>query len=178
MPIDFDACALSNLLYWIYANNLPPNQHDADSLTYLRAIVQSGRYRSDPFRCAPHYARQSLIIYHLTRLIAAFAPPELDAIRPVLIADVRRLLTTVTNRVEQIILATSLLRLGEQAPAVNLAIIESDFSGFHFFVAGMLTAYEHPLLRRWADKPITQMRWQCEGHSWALVAEYLTWTNK
>jgi len=174
MPIDFDACALSNLFYWVYKNDLPHNSHDADSLTYLRDIVLSGRYRTEPFRCAPHYARTSLIIYHLTRLIAAFAPPELDAIRPVLITDARQLLTTATNRIEQLILATSLLRLGEQVSAIDLTAIESDFNGFHFFVAGMLTAYEHPLLRRWADKPITQMRWQCNAHCWALVAEYLT----
>ena len=44
---------------------------------------------------------------------------------------------------------------------------------FHFFIAGLLTAYEQPLLRRFADRPLVQMRWQCEAHSWALVAEYL-----
>lgn len=178
MPIDFDACALSNLLYWIYENDLSHNPHDADSLTYLRDVVQSGRYRAEPFWCAPHYARTSLIIYHLTRLIAVFTPPELAVIRPILIADARQLLTTATNRIEQLILATSLLRLGEHPPAVELTAIESDFSGFHFFVAGMLTAYEHPRLRQWADRPITQMRWQCNAHGWALVAEYLTLANK
>ncbi len=178
MPIDFDACALSNLLYWVYENDLPHNAHDADSLTYLRDVVQSGRYRAEPFRCAPHYARTSLIIYHLARLIAAFNPPELAAIRPLLIADARQVFNTATNRIEQLVLATSLLRLGERPPAVELTDIETDFSGFHFFVAGMLTAYEQPLLRQWADKPITQMRWQCDAHGWALVAEYLTSTNK
>ena len=178
MPIDFDACALSNLLYWIYANALPHNHHDADSLTYLRDIVLSGRYRTAPFRCAPHYARASLIIYHLTRLTAAFAPPELDATRSVLLADARRLLATATNRIEQVVLATSLLRLGEQPSSVDLVNIEHDFGAFHFFVAGMLTAYEQPLLRRWADKPITQMRWQCDAHCWALVADYLGLVGK
>ena len=173
MPIDFDACALSNLLYWVYANELPLNQHDTNSLTYLRDIVQSGRYWTEPFRCAPHYARTALIIYHLARLIATFAPSELDAIRPVLLTDARRLLNTATNRIEQLMLATSLLQLGERPLAIELTNIESDFSGFHFFVAGMLTAYEQPWLRRWADRPITQMRWQCNAHCWALVAEYI-----
>ena len=174
MGIDFDACALSNMLYCLYQYNLPFDQHGADSLAYLRAVVASGRYASEPFRCAPHYARTSLIIYHLARLIAAFDPPELASIRPRLIADARQLLTRATNRIEQIILSTSLLRLGELPPLVDLTNIEQDFIQFHFFIAGLLTAYEQPWLHRWADRPITQMRWQCEAHCWALVAEYMT----
>ena len=174
MSIDFDACALSNMLYCLYEYGLSPDQHSTDSLTYLRAVVESGRYVSEPFRCAPHYARTSLIIYHLTRLIGTFAPPELAPIRPRLIADARQLLTKTTNRLEQIMLSTSLLRLGELSPSVDLTNVEQDFSKFHFFIAGLLTAYEQPVLRRFADRPLTQMRWQCEAHCWALVAEYAT----
>ena len=173
MGIDFDACALSNVLYCLYEYEVPLDEHGTDSLTYLRAVVESGRYVSDPFRCAPHYARTSLIIYHLARLVAAFNPPELALIRPRLIADARHLLTQTTKRLEQLILSTSLLRLGERPPVIEVASIEQDFSGFHFFIAGLLTAYEQPFIRRWADRPITQMRWQCEAHCWALVAEYM-----
>lgn len=174
MGIDFDACALSNVLYCLYKHKLPFDQHGVDSLTYLRAVVESGRYGSEPFRCAPHYARTSLIIYHLARLMAAFDPSELVSIRPRLIADARQLLTQTTNRLEQIVLATSLLRLGERPSPVDLNNIEQDFNGFHFFIAGLLTAYEQPWLRRWANRSITQMCWQCEAHGWALVAEYVT----
>lgn len=173
MGIDFDACALSNLLYCIYQYGLPLNQHDNDSLAYLRSIVESGQYRNQPFRCAPHYARTSLIIYHLARLIAAFDPPALNSIRSRLLNDAQELFVKATNRVEQLILATSLIRLGAVAPAVDLASIEHDFDTFHFFIAGLLTAYEHPMLRQFAGKSIVQMRWQCEAHSWALVAEYM-----
>ena len=174
MGIDFDACALSNLLYCLYQYDLPLDQHGTDSLTYLRAVVESGRYVSEPFRCAPHYARTSLIIYHLSRLVAAFNPSELASIHPRLIADARHLLSQTINRLERIVLSTSLLRLGERPPVIEVADIEHDFSTFHFFIAGLLTAYEQPFLRRWADRPITQMRWKCEAHCWALIAEYLT----
>lgn len=174
MGIDFDACAMSNMLYCLYQYGLSLDEHGTDSLTYLRAVVESGRYVSEPFRCAPHYARTSLIIYHLSRLIAAFNPPELASIHPRLVADAYQLLSQTTNRLERIVLSTSLVRLGEHPPAVEVANIKQDFSTFHFFIAGLLTAYEQPFLRRWADRPITQMRWQCEAHCWALVAEYLT----
>ncbi len=174
MGVDFDACALSNSLFCIYQYNLPLNQHDTDSLIYLRSVVESGRYISEPFRCAPHYARTSLIIYHLARLLAAFPIPELESIRPRLIADAHRELTIAGNRVEQLILATALLRLGEPVPEINIDGVEHDFDTFHFFIAGLLTAYEQPWLRRFADRPLMQMRWQCEAHCWALVAEYLS----
>ncbi|AUD07503.1 hypothetical protein [Spirosoma pollinicola] len=173
MGVDFDACALSNTLYCIYQFDLPRNSHDTDSLTYLRSVVESGRYVSEPFRCAPHYARTSLIIYHLARLMSAFTITELEPIRPRLIADARQQLVNATNRVEKLILATSLGRLDESVPPINLDGIEQDFDTFHFFIAGLLTAYEQPLLRRFADRPLMQMRWQCEAHCWALVAEYV-----
>ena len=171
--VDFDACALSNLLYCIYHYNLPRDKHDIDSLMYLRSIIESGRYVSDPFRCAPHYARTSLIIYHLARLLAAFDIPVLESIRPQLIADGHRQLATTNNCVERLILATSLKRLGASAPPQRVDGIEEAVKTFHFFIAGMLTAYEQPWLRRFAHYPIVQMRWQCEAHSWGLVAEYL-----
>ncbi|UFH56423.1 hypothetical protein [Spirosoma sp. KNUC1025] len=174
MGVDFDACALSNMLYCIFQYDLPRNQHDTDSLIYLRSVVESGRYVTEPFRCAPHYARTSLFIYHLARLLAAFDIPELTAIRPQLRDDAYRELTKTNNRIEQIIMATSLMRLGETAPTISLDGIEQDISRFHFFIAGLLTAYEQPLLRRFADRSIVQMRWQCEAHSWALVAEHVS----
>jgi hypothetical protein len=176
MPIDFDACALSNLLYCVYEYDLPRDQHDADSLTYLRDVIRSGRYRSDPFGCAPHYARPSLIAYHVSRLMHAFTIPELEPVRSQLIADARQLLGQATNRLEQIMLATTLLRLGERPPVIDTRNIDVDFAGFNFFIAGLLTAYETPWLRRWAHRPITQMRWHCEAHCWVLVMEYLAVT--
>ncbi|WP_338868171.1 hypothetical protein WBJ53_16825 [Spirosoma sp. SC4-14] len=172
MGVDFDACALSNILYCIFTYNLPHNQHDTDSLFYLRSIVESGQYRREPFRCAPHYARPSLIVYHLARLMSRFQIEALEPIKAILLADARDLIATISNRVEQILLATALGWLGAPMPAIDIDNIEQDFSTFHFFIAGLLTAYEHPVLRQFADKPLVHMRWQCEAHCWALVAEY------
>lgn len=172
MPIDFDACALSNMLFLIFRHKLPQNQHDADSLTLLADIVKSGRYVSQPFRCAPHYARTSLILYHIARLLAAFEPPELVAVKPQLLADAQAQLLLTTHPMDRVILSTTLLRLGQKPPRIDLTSIEQSFPTFHFFIAGMLTAYEHPLLNQLATTPFVQMRWTCDAHCWALIAEY------
>jgi hypothetical protein len=172
MPVDFDVCALSNLLYCIFRYQLPLNLHDNDSLALLRGVVESGQYLQEPFRCAPHYARTSLIIYHLARLMADFGPAALEPIRAQLVADAEAELNRATNRIEKILLATSLLRLGQTPPAIDLSCIETDFNRFHFFIAGLLTAYEQPILRKLATQPFVQLRWQCVAHCWSLVAEY------
>lgn len=172
MPIELDACVLSNVLYCIYQYDLPRNRHDADSLIFLRSIVETDRYRTDPFRCAHNYARTSLIIYHLARLMSAFDPPELQPIREKLVFDARYELARVPNRMDKLLLAIALLRLGHTQPAIDLTGIETDFADFHFFIAGMLSAYPQPWLYRHAHRPFWHIRWQCEAHNWALVLEY------
>jgi len=173
MPIDFDACALSNMLYLIFRHDLPRNKHDTDSLTLLADMVRSGRYVSDPFRCAPHYARTALILYHIARLLSAFRTPELVAVWPQLLTDARAQLALATHPMNRVLLSTTLLRLGETPPKLDLKGIEQSFEAFHFFIAGMLTAYENPVLNRLATSSFVQMRWSCEAHCRALVAEYL-----
>ncbi|MCY7356928.1 MAG: hypothetical protein LH609_05560, partial [Rudanella sp.] len=117
--------------------------------------------------------RTSLILYHIVRLLAAFQPLELVAVQPQLLTDARAQLALATHPMNRVILSTTLLRLGDQPPPLDLTNIEASFSTFHFFIAGMLTAYEHPWLNRLASWPFVQMRWSCEAHCRALVAEYL-----
>ncbi len=74
---------------------------------------------------------------------------------------------------DRIILSTSILRLGERPAYIDTADWGADqFKGFHFFIAGLLTAYENPLLYRLAVSPLFHMYWTCEAHCHALLAEY------
>lgn len=179
MYIEFDACVLSNLLYCIFLYELPLNQHDQDSLTYIRSAIETDRYRTDPFRCAHQYPRTPLIIYHVTRLIVKFNPPELVTVIPKLITDSQELLKNSEHIMDKVILATSLMRLGQSTERLALEQLEAkDFRGFYFFIAGLLTAYENKLLYKLAKLPIWHMRWECEAHNWALLAEYETLRQK
>lgn len=195
MYIEFDACVLSNILYCIYEYQLPLNQHDTDSLKYIRSVIETGRYLIEPFRCAHQYPRTVPIIYHVARLMGAFTIPELEPIREKLIADTQHLLQKQQHPLDEIVLKTSLMRLGINvksekwkveskegkyanyglsfADYAALAYRSADFKDFYFFIAGLLTAYENPLLYRLAISPVTQMRWECEAHCWTLVVEYL-----
>jgi hypothetical protein len=44
-------------------------------------------------------------------------------------------------------------------------------AGEAFFIAGLLTAYENPLLYKLASSPLFHIQWTCEAHSLALLAE-------
>ncbi len=177
MYIEFDACVLANMLYCIYEYQLPLNQHDSDSLQYIRSVIETDRYLTEPFRCAHQYPRTVPVIYHVARLMGAFRIPELEPIREKLIADTQQLLKRPQHPLDAIVLKTSLIRLGvktEIDPLTSRDIKQwpVDFEGFYFFIAGLLTAYENPLLYRMAISPLFQMRWECEAHCWTLLAEY------
>ncbi|MEZ4900737.1 MAG: hypothetical protein R2822_02750 [Spirosomataceae bacterium] len=182
MYIEFDACVLSNLLYCVYHYQLPLNQHDYDSLTYIRSVIETDRYLTEPFRCAHQYPRTVLIIYHVARLMGAFHIPELDSIKDKIINDIYELLQYPQQPLDEILLKTSLLRLGEKGHDVRQLTFEiGDWlkaedpktNKFYFFIAGLLTAYENPALYHLAKSPLFHIQWKCEAHSWVLVAEYL-----
>ncbi|MEZ0538737.1 hypothetical protein [Fibrella arboris] len=174
MPIEFDACAIANMLYVVYEYALPIDAHAQDSLTFLHDIILTDRYRTDAFRCAHNYARPPLIQYHLARLIGVFNPVRLQSVRDKLVADLHADFRTTTNRPDQLLLAIALMRLGEQPLAnVPLAGIEADFASFSFFIAGMLSAYTQPWLYRWASRSFWHIRWQCDDHNRVLLLEYL-----
>ncbi|MEZ0607174.1 hypothetical protein ACAW74_01605 [Fibrella sp. WM1] len=173
MPIEFDACALANMLYCVYENRLPIDEYAIDSLTILADMVSSDRYRTAPFHCAHNYATTPLISYHIARLMAAHNPPLLQSVRSKLIQDMQALATQPLNPMERVLLDTSLLRLGQQPPPLDLTGIPSAFGSFSFFIAGMLSAYEQPLLRRLALNPFWHIRWQCDDHCRVLLIEYL-----
>ena len=173
MYVEFDACVLSNILYCIFHYKLPLNQHDAHSLLYIRSVIETDRYRVEPFRCAHQYPSTVLIIYHAARLMAAFDPPALWPVKAKLIRDAKALLYSETRSMNKVLLATSLLRLQQYTPRIAVEkFTEADFKGFHFFIAGLLTAYESPELYHLAAHKIFHINWTCEAHGWTLLLEY------
>lgn len=175
MYIEFDVCVLCNLLYFIFKNNLPLNVHDQDSLSYIRSVIETGRYLNVPFRCAHQYPRTPLIIYHVSRFIAAFDPDALKPVREKLIMDTRHLLSKTDSPMDRVLLSTSLIRLGEKTARIAVEhYTRDDFGGFYFFIAGLLTAYENKILYSISSHPIFHMHWLCEAHNWTLLAEYET----
>jgi hypothetical protein len=103
----------------------------------------------------------------------------LSGIKQKLIDDTMRLLDTTNNKMDKVLLATALMRLGigtARIPVENYG--SADFKGFYFFIAGLLTAYENPILYRLSVIPLFHMHWVCEAHCWVLLFEYETLWNQ
>jgi hypothetical protein len=179
MPVEFDASVLCNLLFCIYQYELPLNEHDYDSLEFIRSVVETGRYRREPFRCSHSYPRTALILYHIAGLMAAFHPEPLASIRAQLVLDAYQLLEADLPVMDRLIISTSLLQLGEKPPRIDVsAIPEKEIRNYSFFIAGMLTASQNPLLNRMAQSRLVRMDWTCEAHSLALIVEYVLYSGQ
>ncbi len=175
MYIEFDVSVLCNLMYCILKYQLPLNEHDEDSLAYISSVIKSDRYRSVPFRCAHQYPRTELIIYHVSRLLAAFNPEALSDIRAKLIEDTLEILQKTEKKMDRVILSISLMRLGIKPNRIPVeSFTKADFKGFYFFIAGLLTAYENPILYKFSNSGLFHMHWVCEAHCWLLLFEYET----
>jgi hypothetical protein len=178
MYIEFDVSVLCNMLYCIFKYELPINKHDEASLQYIRSVIETGRYLTVPFRCAHQYPRTALIIYHVSRFMAAFDPELLSDVKEKLIQDTIGLLEKTESKMDRVILSISLMRFGVKSIRIPVeSFTKDDFKGFYFFIAGLLTAYENPLLYRLSNSPFVHMHWICEAHCWVLLFEYETLWN-
>lgn len=190
MAIEFDACALCNLMYLFEQYQLPHNDYDIDTYQYLAGIIKRKEFISHPFRVSHNYATAPLVIYHLARLLGDFANTPLESYRKDLIEFALLLYQIEKVGINKILLQTSLLKLSsvddfgyeneiedylKADTILNLVIPDPDFC---YFLGPLLSSYESPILQFFAPMKITQMDWKCEVHEWVLVLENLIERSK
>lgn len=190
MAIEFDACALCNLMYMFEKYQLLHNAYDIDTYRYLGEIIKRKEFISHPFRVSHNYATAPLIVYHLSRLLGEFTNTPLEAYRKDLIELGLLLIEIEKVAMNKVLLQTSLLKLSRvndfgykneikdclKADSIlNLPIPDPNFC---YFLGPLLSSYENPILQFFAPMKITQMDWKCEAHEWVLVLENLMERNK
>ncbi len=173
MPIDFDVCALSNLLLFVFGHDLPLNNHDRDAIAFIAAVVDNGDHLSHPFDVAPWYGNATVILYHIARLMASYDIPALKARRDRLVRDIHTLAARTTDFMEQILLSTSLMRLEEAPlPLRYPTDLISECHRFHFFTVSLITAIDSPITWWLARHPLFHIRYRCLAASLAWVLEH------
>jgi hypothetical protein len=176
MYIEFDACALSNMIYCQLYFGLELDEHGQDSIKYIQQTILSNQYIEQPFRVAHQYARTPLIMYHVMRLMNKFHLPELEICREKLEKDILYYLQKEDLGFwDRILLEIALGRMDkknvvEVKPTVEL--LNDVDTNYPFFIAGFLTAYENPILYKLSSSPIFHIQWTCEAHSLALLVEW------
>lgn len=168
MFIEFDVCVLCNILYFVFWNNLGLNQHDRDSIFFIRSVIEKKQYLEKPFYASHSYPSSSVILYHVARLLEKFDIPELSEIKPQIISDLKMLFEKEKNEMNKIILSTSLARLTRKYRDEIQIPPDRKFSFFH---AGLLTAFENRITYWLAGNSLFHIKYKCEAHRLALLLE-------
>ena len=180
MYIEFDACALSNMIYCQLSYGLELDEYGQDSVTYIQQTILSNQYIEQPFRVAHQYAHTPLIMYHVMRLMNKFHIPALEICRDKLERNILHFLGKEDlNFMDKVLLEISLKRPftvnNNSVEAQTFNAINTDSP---FFIAGLLTAYENPILYKLSSSKLFHINWNCEAHSLALLAEWMVATSK
>jgi hypothetical protein len=173
MPKEQDVCTILNLFYLICHHNLPLSKTDMDSFSFL--IEKIDLITSTPFEIARHYASPALILYHYARFMGRFSSP-LDTSKSRIIEIIYNVLATESVFMNRLILETSLLKLGEKRPPLDME--DLTFKNFYTFIGAPLAPFSGKIVRKLSGLKATQMFWDSEIHNKALVAEYLVYAQK
>ena len=182
MRVDFDMAVHCNVLYFLLEKKLPFNKNDSATLQIVTGMVANREYMTDPKFVAPYYITSPIILYHLTRLMGKFKIPVLEGYHEQLVADINLLLAKSNNIMDDIILSTSLLRLGK--PAALLAINSfkdfntSNQNNFVFYQARAASQLSNPFKRMLLNFNMLNYHFFCPAYNKVLLLEYLVENSK
>ncbi len=172
MYIEFDVCALSNLMRLIlrhFSNEL--NAYDKDTLHFITEVIVNDEHIKLPFLSAPNYPTTELILYHVGRLIPVLPEPYKKKILTKTLNDLKRLVSN-SKGMNRILLENSLLRLKCKVEPVRSDPKEiSSDKDFFFFHAGMITAFENSFAQKLADNGLFHLRYTSKALNGALLLE-------
>jgi hypothetical protein len=173
MPIEFDICVQSNILFFIYKNQLPLTVQDQETLALLHAQIVSGDYLKDSYYLSPSYKKKAIVLYHLARLLENNQIPLLDDCREILKKDIEITLKKTTDFMDKIILSTSFLRMNGNPPPLNMQdVTNKELDNYVFFRANLFSSYARPSLKFITKSSCFDRNFYCKAYCLALLLEY------
>ncbi len=148
MPKDVDLSVLTNVLLMHTKAKIPFNATDTASLDLIVDLVKANKHLTDPTYVSQHYANSATILYHVARLAYYSDYPALLALKPVLLEQALALSKQARFPLEQLLLNTSILRLGgkiEFPIDVNEASLKVN--NYPYFIANIASVLNNPFKR-------------------------------
>ena len=177
-PIVFDVCVLSNVLGFVQLYNLPWNKADSASLQLIVATIHNEDHLQNGLLIAPYYAKPSIILYHVARLMSIKKINELEVLKPKLLKDAEEAFQSSNNLLEKMILCSAIMKWGYKPPALSIpANIDIDTAieqnKLPFFIGNMPSYFPN-----FYKKILLKMKWGlyyhfCPAYNDALFLEYL-----
>ena len=161
---------------------LPLVKQDSATIFLLRQMLAAREYIKSPVFISPYYVRSPVLLYHVTRLMGKFSIPELEVFKPQLVKDINQQISSCNNVMDGIILRTSLLRLGADAPDLPRFTIhefeESNQKNFVFFQARAAFSYPAFLKQVFLHWSYIYYYFYCPAYYKILWLEYLVEKEK
>jgi hypothetical protein len=183
MPVDFDICVLANVLYFVQSYNLTWTHADSASLELIERVIADKKHLSSPGYVSPHYSKLPNILYHISRLMSAKPIPSLEKHRVQLIEETQQALGKADTFMDEVILGTTLMRLGIDPPpskprrADSLEeLVEDD--RFSFFIANMASMLPNPLKGWMGGTGVGKFYYHSPAYNNVLLLENLVWRQK
>ena len=148
MPKDVDLSVLTNVVLMHTMAKIPLNATDSASLDLIVDLVHAKKHLTDPKYVSQHYAHSATIIYHIARLMYYSNYPSLLALKPILLDQALALTKQAQFPLEQLLLNTSILRLGGKID-LPLSVNEASLTAnnFPYFVANIASVLNNPFKR-------------------------------
>lgn len=183
MPVDFDISVLSNVLYFVQLYNLEWTAADSASLYLIEDMIKTNKHVQFANYVSPHYATLPNILYHVSRLMSLKPIPSLEQLKPQLIEDTKKALTSATTFMDKILLSTSLLRWGVEPPEIIIDESKSlinliEDEQFYFFIASMASMLPDPWKKRITNMGVGTFYYYCPAYNNLLLLENLIWQKR
>lgn len=174
MYYEFDVCVLCNILCCFRHYNLPKDLYYYEAVQLIEITLENQYHLKYPYETSHHYANTTMILYHLSKLCEYDEEFRLKWSKKIR-NDLLKVLPYKKYSIGKVILANSLMKLGYNAPNIQL---EGCTSEFPYFIIGFLTPYENILARTLAKNKWSWLVYNCEAYSLALKLEYLKLKNQ
>ena len=173
MPIEFDICVQTNILYFVYENKLKLNENDSATIAVIKSMIMSGKYLRNSNFVSPSYKKPSVVLYHLARLLGKFQIQGLEDCRAIIKFDIEKELKKKNSFMEQVILSSSMIRLGgNPKPVIYPPTIDTELQKFVFFDADLFSPYARPSFKFISQSNIFISPFHCKAYSLTLLLEY------
>ena len=184
MPTDFDIGLFANVLFFVQKYNLRWTQTDSATLNLMVRMLEEKKHLTAANYISPHYAKLSVILYHVSRLMALKPIAELEKLKPQLIEDAQTALSAADNFMDQVLLSTSLLRLGVAPPdlapqiANSLDDLVEDDKGTSFFIANITHMLPNPFKQWVGATGVGRFYYYSPAYNNVLMLENLIWRRR
>ncbi len=178
MPIDFDVCVLSNILYFVNHYQLPWSLQDSASFQLIKLAILQNQHLKEAAYISPHYHRSAIVVYHLARTLSLIKNDAADSMRVILIQDATKLFQSSENIMDKILLNSALQYLDEkpllmQLPETDNIKDEIERSDFVFFIADMASMLSDRNRKLLSKTALLRFNYYCPAYNIALLLECL-----